>query len=345
MHSIKSNFSTVPLQWQSISASAIEAEQNVHRAPLYAAMLCRKSLEEWIRWIYEHDSELEMPYDDSLNALMHQQSFKELIAPNFFPQLNTIRKLGNDAVHTGKKINTIEAMHVLKLLHGFIFWVVNVYGKERVAKPPFDESIIPSGDLAEKTREELRAIEDAYQQSTEKLKKIEAELEAIKAIKTGNIEAVLPPIDPDESLTRKIYINSLLREAGWDPFGKNVVEYPVKGMPTAKDNSGDGKVDYVLWGDDGKPLAVVEAKRTRRDSRVGQNQAKLYANCLETECKQRPFIFYTNGFETWFWDDNDYAPRQVYGFYTKVEMQTLINRRSLKHPLAGQPISLIADRY
>jgi type I restriction enzyme R subunit len=51
-------------------------------------------------------------------------------------------------------------------------------------------------------------------------------------------------------------------------------------------------------GDDGKPLGLVEAKRTKRDARVGQQQAKLYADCLEKQFGQRPVIFYTNGYTT-----------------------------------------------
>ena len=59
----------------------------------------------------------------------------------------------------------------------------------------------------------------------------------------------------------------------------------------------------MLWGDDGKPLALVEAKRTTARRRVGQQQAKLYADCLEAQFGQRPVIFYTNGYEHWLWDD------------------------------------------
>ena len=349
---MNSNFSKLPHEWQRLARTATDAEQQVYIAPQYAAMLCRKSMEEWIRYMYEHDGDLEMPYDTSLNGLMHTPSFQTLIAPSFFPQLNTIRKLGNDAVHTGKRINATEALHVVKLLHGFVHWVANVYGETQVTPSVFNESFIPKGDSVEKTKAELQKIENAYLDSREKLKKLEAELEEIKALKTQNLSTTPPPIDPNEALTRKIYINSLLREAGWDPFGANVAEYPVKGMPTANGNNGEGRVDYVLWGDDGKPLAVVEAKRTSRDPRVGQTQAKLYADCLENDFNQRPLVFYTNGFNTWFWDDTDYPPRAVWGFYTKDEMQTLINRRSQKHPLSIgvhldsiQPIPNIADRY
>ena len=80
---------------------------------------------------------------------------------------------------------------------------------------------------------------------------------------------------------------------------------------------GEGFVDYVLWGDDGKPLGLVEAKRTKRDARVGQQQAKLYADCLEKQFGQRPIIFYSNGSEHWIWDDQNYPPRSVQGFYVE----------------------------
>jgi type I restriction enzyme R subunit len=117
-------------------------------------------------------------------------------------------------------------------------------------------------------------------------------------------------------------------------------------MPQASGSNGDGKVDYVLWGDDGKPVAVVEAKRTSRDPRVGMHQAKCYADCIEKEFGQRPVIFYTNGFQSWMWDDLNYAPREVFGFYTKDELQTLIQRRIFKKPLASQTINdAITDRY
>ena len=117
-------------------------------------------------------------------------------------------------------------------------------------------------------------------------------------------------------------------------------------MPQATGNNGTGKVDYVLWGDDGKPLAVVEAKRTSRDPRVGQHQAKCYADCLEKEFGQRPVIFYSNGFQSWMWDDLNYAPREVFGFYSKDELQTLIQRRTFKKSLASETINnAITDRY
>lgn len=342
-----SNFSFIPTHWANIAQTPKEAEQHVYGAPLYAAMLCRKSLEEWVRWMYEHDSDLTLPYDTSLSSLIHEQCFKNVVAPMQFNHINLIRKLGNAAVHTNAKIKPQEALYALQLLYGFIGWITMVYGEEKPEFKSFDEAIIPRDGSKDKSKEELQKIELAFHEQQSELKKLQDELASIKALKDQNIAFIPPPIDPNEDLTRKIYIDTLMREAGWDPYGTNVPEYPVKNcMPQADGSSGDGKVDYVLWGDDGKPVAVVEAKRTSRDARVGMHQAKCYADCIEKEFGQRPIIFYTNGFQSWMWDDLNYAPREVFGFYTKDELQTLIQRRIFKKPLATQTINdAITDRY
>ena len=105
-------------------------------------------------------------------------------------------------------------------------------------------------------------------------------------------------------------------------------------MPKSTNPSGIGYVDYVLWGKDGKPLAVVEAKRTMADARKGRHQAELYADCLETNAGHNALvIFYTNGFETFIWDDTFYTDREIQGFYTQDEIQLLIERRTTRKDL------------
>src|SRR6266705_3028859 len=114
-------------------------------------------------------------------------------------------------------------------------------------------------------------------------------------------------------------------------------------MPNAEQK---GFVDYVLWGDDGIPLGLVEAKRTKRDPRVGQQQAKLYADCLEKRYGRRPLTFYSKGYEHWIWDDANYPPRPVQGFYKKGELELLIQRRSTQKSLAQAKINeAIVERY
>lgn len=344
---MSSNFSFIPTQWANLSEAPIEAEQNIYHAPSYAAMLCRKNLEEWIRWMYQHDADLVLPYDTTLNSLMHAHAFKNLVAPVQFYQINLIRKLGNTAVHKSSKIKPEEALHALHLLHGFISWVVAAYCEEKQTFIAFDENLVQKEKGKDKSKDELQLLESAFHEQQSELKQLQDELAKFKSIKELNIAFIPPVSNPNEALTRKIYIDTLLREAGWNLEKSNVIEYPLKTcMPQATGTLGNGFVDYVLWGDDGKPLAVVEAKKTKRDPRVGQHQAKLYADGLEKEFAQRPIIFYSNGYQTWLWDDLDYAPREVYGFYTKDELQALVQRRTFKKTLAKETINdAITDRY
>ena len=126
----------------------------------------------------------------------------------------------------------------------------------------------------------------------------------------------------------------LLKEAGWDQLTEGrELEYEVKGMPLSTNPSGIGYVDYVLWDKNGSPLAVIEAKKTMVDARKGRHQAELYADCLEAMHEQRPVIFYTNGFETYIWDDTFYIDREIQGFYTQDELHLLIERRTTRKDL------------
>ncbi len=341
-----SSFSFIPPQWSAIADTPREAELHAFTAPLYSAMLCRKSLEEWVRWMYEHDEDLKLPYDTSLSSLIHDQGFKDLVLAVQFNHINLIRKLGNTAIHTNAKVKHQESLYILQLLHGFISYVTLLYSPDKPDIHTFDERLVPKEYGKDKSKEELIRLEKAFHEQQDKLEKLEAELAGVKAIKDHNIGFIPPAVDHNEDLTRKIYIDTLLRESGWDPYGLNVAEYPVHHMPQALGYNGEGWVDYVLWGDNGKPLAVVEAKRTSRDPRVGQHQAKCYADSLEIECGQRPVIFYTNGYKSWIWDDKNYAPRPVWGFYTKDELQLLIQRRTSRKPLADRTINNdITDRY
>ena len=194
--------------------------------------------------------------------------------------------------------------------------------------------------------QELEALKAQQDAAAEARKEIESELEALRerlaAIKAEN-EGVPETHDWNENKTRTLIIDLDLERAGWPLDREQDREYEVTGMPN---ESGVGYADYVLWGDDGKPLAVVEAKKTTVDPEVGQQQAKLYADCLEAMHGQRPVIFYTNGYETRLWDDLAYPPRPVAGFYKKDELASLIIRRAQRAPLdVSQVKNDIVERY
>jgi type I restriction enzyme, R subunit len=191
----------------------------------------------------------------------------------------------------------------------------------------------------------LRELDAARQAATAAEKKAE-ELGAIAA----SADAAANALGFDEATTRARLIDSLLASVGWDvapglssteQVGK---EIEVRDQPTG---SGAGYADYVLWDDNGNPLAVIEAKKTSVDPERGRHQAKLYADSLEKEHGHRPVIFYTNGFDIWIWDDaQGFPPRKLYGFYSKDSLQHLANyQRAERRPLDTIDINeLIVDR-
>ena len=227
--------------------------------------------------------------------------------------MKVIKDLGNLAVHSHKPVRQFDALTATKELFHFMFWLARTYA--RGAKPAdglsFNPDLLPkSSAVPPQTLEQLQKLESQLRERDEKLsellsgkKALDDELERLRIeVAEAKKQNAARPDDHDysEAETRDYFIDLLLKEAGWALDKPQDREFPVTGMPN---NKGEGFVDYVLWGDDGKPLGLVEAKRTKRDARVGQQQAKLYADCLEKQFGQRPVIFYSNGYDHWMWDD------------------------------------------
>lgn len=353
------NFEFLKHEWSFLSESAIEAENNVKSAPVTSAFYSRLCLEKTINWLFENEQYLNEPYQTSLSARMSEQTFKEIIPPSIYREIQTIRKEGNNAVH-GKKIPVQASMASLRFLFRFLSWITKMYSENPVEIPDFDESILPEEKRNEKNTEELTNLQDKLSQAhdnalrerkriqeiEEENEKLKKQLEKVQFRKQNNQPVEVPPEQYTEDETRILLIDAALRESGWNSYATNVREYEVHGMPVSVNQSGIGYADYVLWGDNGLPLAVIEAKKTSRDIGEGKHQAELYANCLEKMTGRRPIIFYTNGYETELWDDKFYPPRKVYGFYTKEELELLINRRKdRKDPRTISINDDITNRY
>lgn len=346
---MNSNFLFLQKEFPGIYKEIAEAEKHTFTAPRYAALLCRSTLEKTIFWLYQNDEDLELPYDTKLAALLHNDSFKAILKPSILVELDVVRLFGNNAAH-GKSIRALEALQSLKNTFRFLSWLSKYYSENNPEIPEFDERLIPYGDVEDKSKKELKDLTEQIEKEREQAKKLaqkqallaeeneklkkelEAQLQIIthrKEERTNSYKAIeVVPELTSEYETRKVLIDLLLKEAGWDNLRPGIeTEYEVQGMPVSTNKTGTGYVDYVLWDDNGKPLAVVEAKSTLHDAKKGKHQATLYADCLEQKTGQRPVIFYTNGYETFLWEDTFYTERQVQGFYTKEALQLLMKRR------------------
>lgn len=349
-------FAFLRSEFSEVGEAAHRAEALAHSDPRAACFYVRRALEIAVAWIYQNDASLRLPYREDLSALIHEQSFRDLVGQAIFYKCRAIKDLGNQAVHSTRQMSTSDSIPAVRELFHFCYWFARTYARQ--SKPPpnlnFDPAVLPqTASVPVQKLSELKAQIETFrlEQETllarladkdaidEELKRLRAE---VAAAKKAN-EVTPDTHNYSEAETRDLFIDLLLREAGWMLENPEDREYPVQGMPNEK---GEGFVDYVLWGDDGKPLGLVEAKRTRRDPRVGQQQAKLYADCLEAKFGQRPIIFYTNGYEHWIWDDRMYPPRSVQGFYNKAELELLVQRRATRKQLGTAKIDeKIVERY
>ncbi len=338
-----SNFSFLQSEWPQVFESAAKAESLVYPDPRAACFYARRALEFAVQWLYKAESALTLPYQDSLAALLAEPTFVALATMRIAAKARIIKDQGNRAVHTQKVITQYDALTACRELFQFTYWLAHRYARGARPAPElsFNDTLLPKTSpvppQTQKKLEELAASLAAKDESLAELLKdktaLDKEIQRLRAevaaAKSAN-EAAPDTHDYNEAETRDAFIDLLLKEAGWALDQERDREFPVLGMPN---NTGEGFVDYVLWGENGKPLAVVEAKRTKRGPEEGRQQAKLYADCLEKQFGQRPLIFYSNGYDHWLWDDAFYPPRPVQGFYTRDELKLAIDRRTTRKPL------------
>ncbi|WP_448950227.1 DEAD/DEAH box helicase family protein [Labrys neptuniae] len=351
-----SNFAFLAVEFPDVFDSAKRAESLAEGDPRAAAFYARRTVELAVQWAYKHDPALKFPYQSNISALIHEPSFQKLAGQAVFAKARVIIKIGNQAVHGARETKPAEAADAVRELFHLCFWLARTYARQ---VRPADGLAFDPAQLCRKTdvvkralteltrlKGEMEAKDARFEEMLRDKAGLDAELqrlrEEVAAARKAN-EAAPDHHDYSEAETRDLYIDLLLREAGWKLDHPRDREFPVEGMPN---EGGRGFVDYVLWGDDGKPLGLIEAKRTKRDPRAGQQQAKLYADCLEKQFDRRPVIFTSNGYEHWIWDDAFYPQREVAGFYKKDELALMIQRREARKPIAGLPINkAIAGRY
>lgn len=351
------NFVFIKAEWPNIEVDCVHAEGYTASDPRSACFYARRAAEQLVALIYEVDA-LALPYKEDLAARVNEPAFRNRVGEGIAAKLNLIRRLGNRAVHDVQPIPANAALDVLRELFHVVVWTAFRYSTNPQAVPTgavFDPKLAVSQaplsraevvQLAEKFRAQDEAHAKALKERDDLAAARDAEIEVlreqIRAAQAANTQQ--DTHDYSEAQTRELIVDDLLRESGWSLTDTRDREFEVTGMPNGP---GLGYVDYVLWGADGLPLAVVEAKKTTVDPGVGQQQAKLYADCLATMFGRRPVIFFTNGYETWLWDDGaGYPPRKVEGFLTADELELMISRRATRLPLSGVVIDKgIVERH
>ena len=324
-------------QFSTFSDVAISAEKILNIDAAASVLNCRRAMEFAVKWMYSVDKDLEMPYDTTLITLMSSEGFRDVVGNDIYRRMDFIRKVGNIAAHGGKKISMEQAKLCIENLYYFLDYVAYCYGKD-YKEGQFDASLL------ELTTEEALSF---VTEKTVDLESLMAENKALKdeltARRAEQQQTYVPkPLDLSEFKTRKIYIDTMLQEAGWIENETWINEVELPGMPN---KSEVGYADYVLYDDTHKPLAVVEAKRTCKDVAVGRQHAKLYADILEKQCGRRPVIFLTNGFETRI-DDGQYPERKVATIYSKRDLEKMFNLRRMRTSLKNVMVDKnIAGRY
>ena len=317
---------------------AVAAERIYQIDPAACVLNCRRAMEFAVKWMYSVDEGLVMPYQDSLVSLMNAEDFRDIVGADIWRRMDFIRRAGNNAAHTGKKITEEQAALCLENLYVFLDFVAYCYG-ENYTESHFDRSLLtqpaeaPAAPAPEVPEADLASLmaENAV---------LKEELTARRAAQQPTY--VPKPLDLSEYKTRKLYIDTMLADAGWTEGQDCLNEVELPGMPN---KSEVGYADYVLYGDDGRPLAVIEAKRTCVDVSKARQQAKLYADLLEKKYHRRPVIFLTNGFETRI-TDNLYPERKCAAIYSKRDLEKLFNLQTMRTSLKNVMVDRnIAGRY
>lgn len=358
---MNSNFQFLKNEFTTFYDRAVKAEQLVITDPRTSLVYSRMALEVAINWMYANDEDLEQQHNTTLHNLLVQSSFKAQFNYKLYNELFIIKNVGNLATHN-KPVNDIDSHKAIEALFYFGKWFIKSYAKVPVGDIGiFDFDYLPKEGGSTLSRKQIQQLQEQSDKELntyqEQLKTKEAErqqladenelfkkqIEALQAqVETNKVEANIEDEvhhPRNEVETRKYLIDVALREAGWDLKGVNDKEYKVQYMPKSTNVSETGYVDYVLWDDDGLPLALVEAKKTLESASKGENQAQLYADSLEKMHGKRPIMYYSNGYDIFLWDDQFYKQsRKVHGFYTKAELQTAMFRRTHRKDIRIAPI-------
>lgn len=292
------------------------AEASIESDHDACALHCRRGLEWLVKAIYTLKN-ADIGERKSLFELMTGEPFVAFIDDDrLMAAAHYIRRVGNIAAHSGG-VKSGEAYFCLLNLYNLVGGTL-LKLRFLSSLAPFSKTLIPKTGLRITPRE---TVPIPVRQFVERV--------PAEAVTSKTPAPVVTEYSEFE--TRKLFIDLMLRDAGWELVGKDNVSLPnkagteieVHGMPTQD----VGYADYVLFASDGKPLAVIEAKRTSKDPVIGKHQAEIYAQCLKAQYGVLPVIYYTNGFQTFVIDGLGYPPRQILGFHSQEDLLVILRSR------------------
>lgn len=300
--------------------------------PIISAQNARLALETMVKTVYRLKG-WQIGERASLLSLTTDERFTGFIdSEDLMKRIHYVRKIGNTAAHAGDGfVGRRESFFAVLNLY-YIIGSILLAWQVIDSLPDFDKELIPQ--TPQPSPLAVVAQTDQVNTTTTQAATTAAQaMEESSDAQPATVEAQPVVNDLSEAETRRLYIDLLLHEAGWkisERKGETIarqacIEVEVQGMPN---ESGVGYADYVLFNASGIPLAVIEAKRTSKNSAEGRHQAELYADCLAARYAcPRPVIYYTNGFETNIIDGIGYPSRKVMGFHTIDELQRMISQR------------------
>ena len=301
-----------------------EAEEFAHAKPYISAVSARKAMEFIVKLIYA----AEVGCDARLTVfeMITDVRFAEYVANEMLiNSIHFIRKMGNIAAHDGS-LSADDALKVVEELHFLVGEFCILLGIIR-NYPPYvaPGSASPSQAAVEK-------VENSLAEKVEVSQELVAEFAPRMRAAHFNVQQ-----GRDEAENKQLFLRASLREAGWALIQQKNQAMPCCAGLNLLLDDGDS-VDYVLYGRDNRPLAIIEYTTTAQNLIAGRTKGIEKANKLALKFGYKPIVYYTNGYHIFVIDQLGYRPRRVFQFHSIEELELLKLRATMRQDISNPTI-------
>ena len=298
-----------------------EAEEFALSKPNISVTSARKAMEFIVKMIYsavsgdiQGKTVFEMSTDYAFTSYLNDQILLNSI--------HFIRKMGNVAVHDGT-LTSDEALKVLEELH-FLVGEVCMLWQLIPDYPEFVKPTLQTPVQPEPTESPKAKVEVAPELCARYAERMRTTRFSVAH-------------DRDENENKKLFLRASLREAGWPIVNRANTAMPEAAAVDCLLDSGDS-VDYVLYGRDNKPLAIIEQTATAKHLVEGRTKGIEKANQMAAKYGYKPVVYYTNGYYIYCIDQLGYPPRRVFNFHSIEELELLKLRRTMRQDITNPTI-------